>query len=142
MFFFRIFSLKYSRNLLGSKYNLTMVTFNSWTDTLQISAAPNFYHYLILLVPFWKIMSFETKWIAFFGAKSRCYLPRSRSPQKQCVMLTRYSHSKIPRYCLRSEDRAFPLNINTRLYKHFHSPGFVSTLCQLQKGNVAKFWFQ
>ena len=30
----------------------------------------------------WKIMSFETKWIAFFRAKSRCFLPRSRSPAK------------------------------------------------------------
>ena len=27
-------------------------------------------------------MSFETKWIAFFGAKSRCFLPRSRSLAK------------------------------------------------------------
>ena len=37
-----------------------MVTFNSCTDTSQISAAPNSRRYLILLVPFWKMMSFET----------------------------------------------------------------------------------
>ena len=67
--FFRIFSSKYSRDLVGSKYNLTKVTFNSWTDSHQISAAPNSQQYLILLVPFWKMMSFETKWIAFVGAK-------------------------------------------------------------------------
>ena len=31
---------------------------------------------------FWKMMSFETKWIAFFGAKLRYFLPRLRSPAK------------------------------------------------------------
>ena len=43
-----------------------MVTFNSWTDTRQISAASDSQQYLILLAPFWKMTSFETKWIAFF----------------------------------------------------------------------------
>ena len=33
VFFFECFQLEYSRNLLGSKYDLTMMTFNSWTDT-------------------------------------------------------------------------------------------------------------
>ena len=36
-----MFSIKLSRNLLGQKHDLTMVTFNSWTDTHQILAAPN-----------------------------------------------------------------------------------------------------
>ena len=27
-------------------------------------------------------MSFETKWIVFYEAKPRCFLPRSRSPVK------------------------------------------------------------
>ena len=27
-------------------------------------------------------MSFKTKWIVFFGAKSHCFLPRLRSPAK------------------------------------------------------------
>ena len=42
-----------------------MVTFNSCTDTRQISAAPNSRRYLIVLVPFWKIMSFETIGLRF-----------------------------------------------------------------------------
>ena len=42
-----------------------MITFNLWTDTGQISAAPNSHQYLILLVLFWKMTSFATKWIAF-----------------------------------------------------------------------------
>ena len=60
-----------------------MVTFNLWTDTRQISAAPNSHQYLILLVPFWKMTSFATKRIPFFGAKSRCFLPRLALQQKQ-----------------------------------------------------------
>ena len=56
------------------------MTFNSWTDTRQTSAAPNSHRYLIYL--FWKMISFEAKWIAFFGAKSPCFLPHSRSPAK------------------------------------------------------------
>ena len=76
------FSFKNYRNLLGSRYDLTMVTVNLWTVTRQISAAPNSHQYLILLVLFWKMTSFATKWIAFFGAKSRCFLPRLRSPTK------------------------------------------------------------
>ena len=31
---------------------------------------------------FWKMMSFETKWIAFFGAKLRCFVPRFGFPAK------------------------------------------------------------
>ena len=79
-FFSECFQLKYSRNLLRSKYDLTMMTFSSWTDTRQISAAPKFSP--VSDSTFWKMISFETKWIAFFGAKSRCLLPRSRSPAR------------------------------------------------------------
>ena len=38
VFFFDCFQSKYSQNLLGSKYDLTLVTFNLWTDTQQFSA--------------------------------------------------------------------------------------------------------
>ena len=61
------FQAKYSRNLLGAKYDSSMVTFNSCTDTRQISAAPNSRRYLILLAPFWKMMSYET-----FGLRFLC----------------------------------------------------------------------
>ena len=54
-----------------------MVTFSSWTDTRQFSAAPNSYWYLILL--FWKMMSFGTKRIVFFGAKLHCFFSCSHS---------------------------------------------------------------
>ena len=47
-----------------------MVTFKSCTDTRQISAA-NSRRYLILLVPVWKMMSFETKGL--------CLLVRNRA---------------------------------------------------------------
>ena len=63
--FSKCFQIKYSRNLFGSKYNSSMVTFNSCTDTRQISAAPNSWRYLILLVSFWKTMSFETNGLRF-----------------------------------------------------------------------------
>ena len=42
-----------------------MMTFNSCTGTRQISAAPNSRRYLILLDPFWKMMSFETIGLRF-----------------------------------------------------------------------------
>ena len=84
VFFFERFQLKYSRNLLGLKYDLTTrVAFNLWIGIRQISAASNSHRYLILLVSFWKMMSFETKWSAFFGAKSHCCLVGDL-PQKQC----------------------------------------------------------
>ena len=80
-------------------YDSTMVTFNSCTDTPQISAAPNSRRYLIMLLPFWKMMSFDCD----FGANA--ILVRNRAafclarnlPQKQCGMLTRYYHSKTAR---------------------------------------------
>ena len=42
-----------------------MVTFNSCADTRQISAAPNSCRYLIVLVSFWKMMSFEANGLRF-----------------------------------------------------------------------------
>ena len=58
--FSKCFAIKHSRNLFGSKYDWTMVSFISCTDTRQISAAPNSRRYLIFLVSFCKMMSFET----------------------------------------------------------------------------------
>ena len=63
--FSKCFQIKYSRNLFGSKYDSSMVTFNLCTDTRQISTAPNSCRYLILLVSFWKMMSFETNELNF-----------------------------------------------------------------------------
>ena len=77
MFFFECFQLKYSRNFVGSKYDLTMVTFNSSTNTKSVLGCPKFLS--VSGFTFWKMMCFE-KWIAFFGAKSRCFQPGSRSP--------------------------------------------------------------
>ena len=80
VFFFECFKLKYSRNLLGSKYDLTMRHFRgplhvrSWPPQILIGIWSN--------STFWKMMSYETKWIAFLGAKSRCFLSRSCCPAK------------------------------------------------------------
>ena len=63
--FSKCFQIKYSRNLFESKYNSSMVTFNSCTDTRQISVAPNSCRYQILLVSFWKMMRFETCGLRF-----------------------------------------------------------------------------
>ena len=100
----------------------TLVTFNSWTDTCQISAAPNFW-YLILLVPFWKMISFETKWVAFLKQICTAFCFLCILLQKQCGMLTRHYYLKTVPYRL-SNDLTFSLNINTdyTLYKHSHFP--------------------
>ena len=67
-----------------------MVTFKSSTDTHQISAA-NSRLYLILLVPFWKMISFETNGLRVLGAKWRCFQPRLRSSAKA----TRYADETL-----------------------------------------------
>ena len=78
-----------------------MVTFNLFTDTRQIWAAPNCCRYLILLVPFWKMMSFKTKWIAFFGAKLRCFLPQLGFPTNAMRYADKtLSHSTTARFGL------------------------------------------
>ena len=65
-----------------------MVTFKSCTDTRQISAAPNSRHYLILLVPFWKMMSFETNGLRFLVRNRAAFSLVFVLPQKQFGMLT------------------------------------------------------
>ena len=75
---------KYSRNLLETKYDSTMVTFNSCTDTRQISAAPNFRRYLIVIVPFWKMMSFETIKLRFLVRNRAAFCLICVFPQMQC----------------------------------------------------------
>ena len=81
-FFFECFQLKYYQNLLGSKSDLTTMTFNSWTDTRQISAAPNSHSVSDSTCSSLKSDENETKWITFLEAKSRYFLLRWRSPAK------------------------------------------------------------
>ena len=101
--FSKCFEIKYSRNLLGSKYNSTMVTFNSCTDTRQISAAPNSRRYPVVLVPFWKMMSFETNGLCFLVRNCAAFCVICILPQIQCGMLTRHYHSPTARYGLRND---------------------------------------
>ena len=65
-----------------------MVTFNSCTDMRQISAAPNSRRYLILLVPLWKMMSFETNRLRFLVRNRAAFCLFRILPQMQCGMLT------------------------------------------------------
>ena len=91
----------------NNKYNHHL-SFNSWTEARQILAA----QILRSDSTFWKMMSFETKWIALFGAKSRCFLLRSCSPAKVIRLLARHYYSKTARYGLQN-DQTFSININT-----------------------------
>ena len=79
------------------------MTFYSCTDTHQISAAPNSCRYVILLVPYWKMMSFERNGKRFLvrNCAAFCYI-RILS-QTQCSMLTRHYHSTTARYGLRND---------------------------------------
>ena len=79
---------------------MNTMTFSVWTGTRQISAAPNSRRYQILLVPFWKMMSFETKWIAFFFQIYAAFYLVHVLLQKQCCMLMRHYHFKAARYVL------------------------------------------
>ena len=101
--FSKCFQIKYSRNLFGSKYDSSMVIFNSCTDTHQISAAPNSRRYLILLVSFWKMMSFETNGLRFLVRNCAAFCLIRILPQMQCGMLTRHYHSTTARYGLRND---------------------------------------
>ena len=65
-----------------------MMTFNLWTATRQISAAQNPHEYLILLVPFWKMMSFETKWISFSGVKAMHFADETLSFKDSVIQAT------------------------------------------------------
>ena len=80
-----------------------MVTFNSCAETRQISAAPNSRRYLILLVPFWKMMSFETKELHFLVRNRAAFCLIRILPQMQCGMLTIHYHSTTARYGLRND---------------------------------------
>ena len=95
--FSKCIQIKYSRNLFGSKYDSSMVTLNSCTDTRQISAAPNFRRYLILLVSFRKMMTFETIGLRFLMRNRAAFCLIRILPQMQCGMLTRHHHSTTAR---------------------------------------------
>ena len=101
--FSKCFEIKHSRNVLGSKYDSTMVTFNSCTDMRQISAAPNSRRYLILLVPSRKMMSFETNGLRFLVRDCAAFSLIRILPQMQCDMLTRHYCSTTARYGLRND---------------------------------------
>ena len=76
---------------------------------------------------FWKMMSFETKWIAFFRAKSRCFVPRSRSPAKAM----RYTDETLSfqNNAIRATQWSNIFKEHQHwLFKHSDSPGIVSTL--------------
>ena len=79
-----------------------MVTFNSCTDTRQISAAPNSHRYLIPVVSFWKKISFETNGLRFLEQNRAAFCLIRILPQMQCGMLTRHYHSTTARYGLRN----------------------------------------
>ena len=80
-----------------------MVTLNSCTDTRQISAALNSRRYLILLVSFWKMMTFETNGLRFLMRNRAAFCLICILPQMQCGMLTRHYHSTTARYGLRND---------------------------------------
>ena len=107
-----MFSDNVFSKFIWSKYNSTMVTFNSCIDTRQISAAPNSRRYLILLAPFWKTISFETNGLRFLVRNRAAFCLIRVLPQMQCGMLTRHYHSTTAQYGLRN-DLTFSLNINT-----------------------------
>ena len=85
--FSKWFEIKHSQNLLGSKYDSITVTFNSCTDMRQISAAPNSRRYLILLIPLWKMLSFETNWLRFLVRNRAAFCLIRILPQMQCGMV-------------------------------------------------------
>ena len=101
--FSKCFKIKHSQNVLGSKYDSTMVTFNSYTDMRQISAAPNSRRSLILLVPLWKMMSFKTNGLRFFERNCAAFCLIRILLQMQCGMLTRHYHFTTLRYGLRND---------------------------------------
>ena len=111
------------------------LSFTSWTETRQILAA----QILRSDSTFWKMMSFETKWIAFFGAKSRCFLLRLCSPAKAIRLLARHYHSKTVRYGLQN-DQTFLININTD-YTSISNLRVLFLLC-VAKSNVSTVLFQ
>ena len=127
------------RCAISYRFYRTMVTFNSCIDTHQISTSPNSHRYLILLVPFWKMMSFKTNKSRFLVQIRAAFCLVCVLAQKQCDKMTRHYHSTTARYGLRN-DLTFSLNINTG-YNAFSLSGFCF-YPMVQKGNVTKFLFQ
>ena len=101
--FSKCFEIKHSRNLSESKCDSTIVTINSCTEMNQISAAPNSRQYLILLVPLWKMMSFETNGLRFLVRNCAAFCLIRIFQQIQCSMLTRHYYSTTARYGLRND---------------------------------------
>ena len=123
VFFFQIFSIKYSWNLLGSKYDFTIVTFNSWTDTHQFSAPQNSHWYLILLFGKWWVLKQN-------GLR---FLVQNRTLLSASFVFSRKSNV----VCW--QDIIIPRQRNTGgsnifnkyqhcLYKHFDSLGYIFNL--------------
>ena len=90
-----------------------MVTFNSCTDTRQISATPNSCRYLILLGPFWKMMSFETIGLRFLVQNHAAFCLIGVLPQMQCSRDADETLSFHDSTIRIRNDLTFSLNINT-----------------------------
>ena len=90
-----------------------MVTLNSCTDTRQISAAPNSRRYLILLGPFWKMMSFETIGLRFLVRNRAAFCLIGVLPQMQCGRDADETLSFHDSTIRLRNDLTFSLNINT-----------------------------
>ena len=110
--FSKCFRIKCSRNLLRSKYNSTMVTFNSCTDTRQISAAPNSRQYLIQLFPFRKMMSFLTNGLRFLVQNCAASCLIRVLPQMYCGMQARSQDLEKGGLFCKSEKSANELDPN------------------------------
>ena len=125
--FFRLFSNKIFSKFIRSKYDSIVVTFKSSTDTHQISAE-NSRRYLILLVPFWKMISFETNGLRFLVRNGAAFSLACVLPQKQRGMLTRHYYS---RYSVIQQPTQWSNIFNKYqhwLHTHSHFLGFASTL--------------
>ena len=127
IFFSECFQLKYSRNLLGSKYDLIMVTFSSWlihvsSQSLQILTS--IWFYFLENDQFWNKM-YCVFWckIALLSAS----FVFSRKSNMVC-----WRDIIIPR----QRDTVYAISILTIPTLR------VLSLTVLQKGNVAKFLLQ
>ena len=73
------------------------------------------------------MMSFETKWIAFFDAKLSCFLPHLHFPTKAVQYANETLSFQDKEYGLHNDLNIF-IKYQHSLCKHSDSPGFVSTL--------------
>ena len=117
MFFSECFLLKYW-NVLGLKYDLTMMTFKLIHELKHFrSRLPQtFTSMWFFLFHFGKWWILRQNWFCFLVQNRAAFCLVRFLPQKHCGMLTRRYHSKTPRYRLRNEDQIFSLNINPWLY--------------------------